>query len=173
MKTLMIMGLFGVALAIPAQADVRSYCEAYARNQADVRLSGSAILGAKPKLTPEEWEERKTLALADCLTLYTTDAASETVAVAEPEPTVTAKPKATAVKAKPKAAAVKARRGPTLLARRTAPAQEESTASTSGLVRGSRAWEDYCAAKYASFNRQTGTYKSYSGKQKPCLVTKS
>jgi len=169
----MFIGLFGVALTVPAQADVRSYCEAYARNQADARLSGSAILGAKPKLTPEEWEERKTLALTDCLTLYTPDAAVETTAIAEPEPTLKAKRKTVAVKAKPKTAAVKAKRTPTLLARRTASAQEESTASTSALVRGSRAWEDYCAAKYASFNRQTGTYKSYSGKQKPCLVTKS
>jgi hypothetical protein len=38
------------------------------------------------------------------------------------------------------------------------------------LAPGSVAWNEYCAAKYASFNKETGTYKSYSGKAKPCLV---
>jgi len=164
MKAFIFIGLFGVALIAPAQADVRSYCEAYARHQADVRLSGNAILGAKPKLTPEEWEERKTLALADCLTLYTPEEQVEATALTEPEAPALEKPKTT-TKTKKK--------GPTLLARQTAPAQEDSTTrKTSNLVPGSRAWLDYCTGKYASFNRETRTYKSYSGKQKPCLVTK-
>ena len=159
----MFVGLCLTSLAVPAQADVRSYCEAYARNQADVRLSGSAILGAKSKLTPEEWEERKTLALADCLALYTPEAAIETTAMAKPE--------AEPVKAKPKTATAKDKL--ILLARRTAPAQQEkSDADIAALVPGTAAWEDYCAAKYASFNRDTDTYTSLSGKQRPCRVTK-
>ncbi len=163
MKAFIFIGLLGVALVAPAQADVRSYCEAYARHQADVRLSGNAVLGGKPKLTPEEWEERKTLALADCLTLYTPEAQVETSALTEPETPAPEKPKTT----------TKAKEEPTLLARKTAPAQEDSaTTGTSTLVPGSRAWLDYCAAKYVSFNRETRTYQSYSGKQRPCLVTK-
>ncbi len=39
------------------------------------------------------------------------------------------------------------------------------------LVRGSSAWLDYCERKYASFNRDTGTYKSYKGVERKCLVT--
>ena len=38
------------------------------------------------------------------------------------------------------------------------------------LEPGSNAWNKYCAAKYASFNEVTGTYKSYAGKEKPCLT---
>jgi hypothetical protein len=38
------------------------------------------------------------------------------------------------------------------------------------LAPGSVAWNEYCAAKYVSYNKVTGTYKSYSGKPKPCLV---
>lgn len=38
------------------------------------------------------------------------------------------------------------------------------------LAPGSVAWNEYCAAKYASFDKVSGTYKSYSGKAKPCLV---
>jgi len=160
MKLLIFTAFGALILAVPAQADVRSYCEAYARNQADVRLSGSAILGAKSELSSGAWEERKTLALADCLTLYTAE---------------TPKPVVEAVKAKPKPRTVRAkRRAPTLLARRTAPAQQErSTGDASGLIPGSRAWEDYCAAKYVSFNRATNTYKSYNGKQRPCRAPKS
>ncbi|MBL8791016.1 MAG: BA14K family protein [Rhizobiales bacterium] len=39
------------------------------------------------------------------------------------------------------------------------------------LVPGSAAWLDYCDRKYASFNRDTGTYKSYKGIERKCLVT--
>ena len=38
------------------------------------------------------------------------------------------------------------------------------------LAPGSIAWNEYCASKYTSYNKVTGTYKSYSGKAKPCLV---
>jgi hypothetical protein len=38
------------------------------------------------------------------------------------------------------------------------------------LAPGSIAWNEYCASKYTSYNKSTGTYKSYSGKAKPCLV---
>ncbi len=38
------------------------------------------------------------------------------------------------------------------------------------LTTGSIAWNNYCAAKYASFNPTTGNYWSHAGKQKPCLV---
>ena len=38
------------------------------------------------------------------------------------------------------------------------------------LSTGSIAWNNYCAAKYASFNPATGNYRSHAGKQKPCLV---
>ena len=160
----MFMGLCVTALAVPAQADVRSYCEAYARNQADTRLTGSAILGAAAAApSPEERKARNTLALADCLALYTPEAAIETTAMAKPE--------AEPVKAKPKTATAKDKL--ILLARRTAPAQQEkSDADIAALVPGTAAWEDYCAAKYASFNRDTDTYTSLSGKQRPCRVTK-
>ena len=38
------------------------------------------------------------------------------------------------------------------------------------LAPGSVAWNEYCASKYASFDKASGTYRSYSGKAKPCLV---
>jgi hypothetical protein len=33
---------------------------------------------------------------------------------------------------------------------------------------GTRAWIDYCASKYRSFNARTGTYTTYDGRQVPC-----
>ena len=51
------------------------------------------------------------------------------------------------------------------------PAQEAPRRKRTPLLApGSVAWNEYCAAKYASYNKVTGTYKSYSGKAKPCLV---
>lgn len=42
---------------------------------------------------------------------------------------------------------------------------------TMHLAPRSVAWNEYCAAKYTSFNKATGKYKSYSGKAKRCLVS--
>ena len=36
---------------------------------------------------------------------------------------------------------------------------------------GSIAWNNYCAAKYATFNRLTGYYKSRNGKERRCSET--
>jgi hypothetical protein len=47
---------------------------------------------------------------------------------------------------------------------------EKVTKRTPLFVPGSVAWNEYCAAKYASFDKVSGTYKSYSGKAKSCLV---
>ena len=38
------------------------------------------------------------------------------------------------------------------------------------LAPGSIAWNNYCAAKYSSFNPATGNYRSHAGKEKPCLT---
>jgi len=38
------------------------------------------------------------------------------------------------------------------------------------LEEGSEAWNDYCAAKYTSFDRKTGLYTGKSGKQRTCVV---
>jgi uncharacterized protein YcfJ len=39
------------------------------------------------------------------------------------------------------------------------------------LEPGSEAWNDYCAAKYNSFDRETGLYTGKSGKQRTCVVS--
>ena len=39
------------------------------------------------------------------------------------------------------------------------------------LEEGSEAWNEYCATKYKSFNPDTGTYNSYNGKERRCVVT--
>ena len=43
--------------------------------------------------------------------------------------------------------------------------------STILRVPGSIEWNNYCAAKYASFNRLTGFYKSKNGKERRCVDT--
>jgi hypothetical protein len=39
------------------------------------------------------------------------------------------------------------------------------------LEPGTEAWNEYCAAKYKSFNPDTGTYNSNTGKERRCAVT--
>ncbi len=60
-----------------------------------------------------------------------------------------------------------------------APLSESDTASAVAAVvkpkpvleEGSEAWNEYCAAKYKSFNPDTGTYNSHTGKERRCIVT--
>ena len=57
-----------------------------------------------------------------------------------------------------------------------APLAESETAAVVkpkklALEEGSEAWNEYCAAKYKSFNPDTGTYNSYNGKERRCVVT--
>ena len=103
MRALAFLSLCGLALraAAPAQADVQSYCEAYARDQADARLSGGAILGAQSSLAAAEREELKTLALADCLVLYAPKLKIEPVTVEAPIVNIARKRPITAVQPKP------------------------------------------------------------------------
>jgi hypothetical protein len=39
------------------------------------------------------------------------------------------------------------------------------------LEPGTEAWNEYCASKYKSFNPDTGTYNSHTGKERRCIVT--
>ena len=72
MRGIRLLAIAGAIVCVlaPARADVKSYCVAYARNEANIRLTGSAILGASVKPTPEEWAARNKLALAECLARY-------------------------------------------------------------------------------------------------------
>ena len=157
-------GVFAVAGLLvlcvsAAHADVRSYCAAFARDEADQALNGSAILNpktAKP-LSAEDWKIRNQNALADCLALYGEGA--------EPETPVAAKP------ATVKPAAAKPTSNTKVTTSKTT-TTKPSSASATALVPGSDAWKDFCASKYVSFNRDTGTYKSRSGKQRPCVALK-
>jgi hypothetical protein len=121
-----------------AHADAKSYCEAYARDAATARLTGSAIItGVRTPVSPEQWAAANAQVLADCLREYgaspTTDAPTRRVV-----------------------------------------ASTTAVAATAGDPKpGTPAWNDYCARKYVSFDRATGTYRSLSGKQRPCVVSKN
>ena len=124
----------------PAHADTQGYCEAYARDAATARFSGSAILtGVRTPVSPEQWAAANAEILADCLATYGRKSASP-------------------------ASANQMR----LVASASA-----STAPLGDLKPGSPAWNEYCAKKYVSFSAATGTYKSMSGKTRPCVVSKN
>ena len=157
-------GLFAVAGFLvfcisAAHADVRSYCAAFARDEADQALNGTAILNpktAKP-LSDKDWKARNQNAFADCLALYGEATGTETPTAAKP---ATVKPAAAKPPSKTKVTTSKTT------------TTKPTGASASALVPGSDAWKDFCAAKYVSFNRDTGTYKSRTGRQRPCVAVK-
>jgi BA14K-like protein len=47
----------------------------------------------------------------------------------------------------------------------------EKPAAKEEMTPGSDEWNTYCDNKYASFNKETGTYTSFTGKDRRCVVT--
>lgn len=126
-----------------AHADARSYCEDYARDMASNRMTGSAILTGKR--TPVSTEQWSQ-ANDEILADCLTTFAKAPAAPETPEKSIKKKVVSTAA---------------------AAPSQDN------GLKPGSAAWNDYCAKKYVSFNRETGLYTAQSGKKRPCVVGKN
>lgn len=58
-----------------------------------------------------------------------------------------------------------------LFPRKAKPEGSSKPVEKGKLVSGSAAWLDYCENKYASFSRETGTYRSYKGVERKCFVT--
>lgn len=154
MRTLYVLCVsVGCLAGLPAaRADVRSYCEAYARSQADGYLNGSAILNPSAAPGEKDWEIGKNLALAGCLAQY--EAAPEQPQPQQEEPVVAEKPPQQTV------------------TRAEIPAKPAAARNSGTLARGSAAWNASCDAKYASFDRKTGMYRSMTGKLRPCVLGK-
>lgn len=141
----LVLAACALWLASPASADVRSYCEVYARDVANGRVSGGEILNGKiagtmPETSPK-WTEVNGKALAGCMTQYGESADSPETDVAAVEETAP-------------------------------PTKKKKPAARGTLVPGSKAWADYCDKKYASFDRRTGTYRSLKGQVRPCKVAR-
>lgn len=174
-------GLFVAAVvlasfAAEAQAGRRAYCDAYARDVANSRVSGGdvlagtiggalggafvgavidggegagrgAIIGGVGGTVlgaagaDSKWHRVYRKALADCMDMY------------EPRPAVYKK----VVYKKPVS--------------KKAVYKKQVARPAEPLEPGSEAWNDYCDAKYNSFNSETGLYTAKSGKQRPCVVS--
>lgn len=160
-----------------AAADVKSYCTAFARDEADAAIVNGEIPGttAADTAKSEEWTARDGKAMDACLALYgqatpeSDTAAADVAAVPDPAPLPTK------TKAKTRAKQVK----PRFIPIAQSPSQDAtgiaSRAAPSGgarLMPGTASWNDYCAAKYTSFDPATGTYKSYHGTRRKCVVTR-
>lgn len=174
------------ACAAPGFATPKDYCQAYARDFADsgprdektwTNRHDNALADCLFQYQPTRAETQKTLPRAGARQAAKPVAKPKPVAepdtdVAEPlpEPAVIVAPdieppqKATATTAKPAKKTLLSKFFPRKVA--AAPADEPGK-----LAHGSAAWLDYCDNKYASFNRETGTYKSYKGVERKCLVT--
>ena len=135
--------------AAPAFASTQSYCEIFAKDFADGRTTDVDL-----------WQKSYRNAFNDCMNQYT---------VAAPQ-VATKKPLQKDVQApvKPPEVEVVAETNKRILLKQPDPTAE---ASKPVLVPGSEAWNEYCAAKYVSFNPDTGTYNSHTGKERRCVVT--
>lgn len=139
----------------PARADIRSYCEAFARDLADRKLltrtgeagmvdmsglataslgraTGEADSAAKP------WRRARDKALVRCLQQYEVKPAA-------------VKPLARPAKAVP-----------------TVKKETASVDTGDGSKPGTDAWNKQCLAKHPTFSAETGMYKTWSGSFRKC-----
>jgi len=126
-----------------AAADSQNYCELLAKDFADGRTTDVDL-----------WQKAYHNAFNDCMNQYTAAA-----------------PVATQKKPLQKQAAL-----PITEPETSTEATETTEAAAvvkpkPELEPGTEAWNEYCAAKYKSFNPDTGTYNSNTGKERRCVVT--
>jgi BA14K-like protein len=135
-----------VGILVPhAQANSQSYCEMFAKDFADVRTTDVDL-----------WQKSYRNAFNDCMNQYTAAAP-----VAAPKKALQ---KQAAVPANPVEPATEAVAETETQAAAVVKAKPE-------MEPGSPEWNEYCAAKYRSFNPDTGTYNSHTGKERRCVVT--
>ena len=154
MRTLLISAALSCAvLTTQAWADSKSHCELVAKDVADARTTDV-----------DQWQKLYRNTYADCIDQYT---------AVEPE---AAPSEAVPAKVAKKSSGRKSIESPgtktlpeTVVVAAKAPPKDKTRSK--GLEPGSEAWNEYCAAKYASFNKETGTYRSFTGKERRCLVT--
>jgi BA14K-like protein len=137
--------ILALSVASNARADVKDYCEAYARDFADL-----------VKKEDPDWQVRFDNAEAMCTERFSTE--------------VVVEPKA---KPKPKVQKAASKKPPKVApAPIDEPAPETKAIKPVGkLEPGSPEWTAYCEKKYVSFNASKGTYLSKSGVERKCLVT--
>jgi BA14K-like protein len=152
MRRLIIFAALSCAVfTTQSWADSKSHCELFAKDVADGRTKDV-----------DQWQKLYRSSYADCIEQY---AAAEPAA--EPEK------KSEAVKVAKKPAGRKSIKSPgseatpeTVIVAAKAPSKNGKN-----IEPGTAAWNEYCAAKYVSFNKATGTYRSHTGKERRCLVT--
>jgi hypothetical protein len=143
MRTIFMAAAAVAMLALPAQADSQAFCEIFAKDFADGRTSDV-----------DQWQKLYRGSFADCQNQYAVKEASPPVEKPAAKKVVENKPE----EKKPVEEKVKEK----VLAQ---------ISEKPKLEPGSDAWNEYCAAKYTSFKKETGTYLSRTGKKRRCLVT--
>jgi recombination DNA repair RAD52 pathway protein len=117
-----------ISMALPARADIKSYCELIATDFATANTSDV-----------DQWQLKFHNTFDDCMLQYN----GSSVAAPEKKPVTAVKPLKS-------------------VAKKPAPTK---------LAQGSAEWNAYCAAKYTSFNKATGTYMSKTGVVRKCVVS--
>lgn len=157
-----------------AKADVSSYCTAYARDAADAALGVTGV-GTLAGTNNDQWAAENTTFLDQCLALYGQQQAQPQAAT-QPAGAGKVSQTAAAQPAKPAPAQPAGKQRMKLIASAHAPpiasVSPSQGGSGSALQPGTAAWNAYCAKKYTSFNPATGTYKSYKGNNRRCVVTR-
>lgn len=175
------------AMAGEAVADVKGYCRAYARNEANVHLAGRAVLDLNDatEMSRQDWSQWNKQAFADCMAQYEPEQVAETPAEVpvEAPPVVPAQPapsQGKKAKSKPvdvkiadvKSATAKSKNNSKIKSLFDRTKTALATGKPGKLAPGSAEWKAYCAKKYVSFDPDTGTYLSLNRQRRPCKMPK-
>ncbi len=135
-----------------AFADAKSYCEQTATEFANGQTSDV-----------DQWQTKFRSAVSDCMAQY--EPPNDATTTASTDPVVETPAAPLPPKKKKKQAAVK----------QDIPAEPIPVAEKPEVKKkpaeGSAEWVQYCDSKYTSFNKETGTYKSWKGITRKCRVT--
>jgi hypothetical protein len=192
--TYLVAGFVVCALTTEASASLKGYCTAYGNEAADRKTGIAGSAKSISATAAKKWQTAYDKAFSSCMTHYQVEVvkaaavpAADKVSDADKVP-VTAKVQKTekvpetdeasdvteaplpALEKKPeKKPEKKLVKVASASAVDKKPVEKKPAKARSGKPKpGTKAWADYCAAKYRSYDAETERYKSYTGEYRPC-----
>lgn len=177
----LVAGIVVCALTTEASASLRGYCTAYGNEAADRKTGIAGSAKSISATAARKWQTAYDKAFSSCMSHYQVEIvkaaavpAASKVSEADKVPKTEKVPEVTEAalpelekkpEKKPEKKLVKVASASAV----EKPVEKKPVKARSGKPKaGTKAWADYCAAKYRSYDADTDRYKSYSGEYRAC-----
>ena len=176
----LVAGIVVCALTTEASASLRGYCTAYGNEAADRKTGIAGSAKSISATAARKWQTAYDKAFSSCMSHYQVEVVkAAAVPAADKVPEADKVPKTEKVPEVTEAALPELEKKPekkpekklVKVASASAvdkPVEKKPVKRAGKPKPGTKAWADYCTAKYRSYDAATDKYKSYSGEYRAC-----